>query len=206
MTDSQATRLQKGSIVVIATGGAPQEIVFQYNPASVRRSLSPRVVGGEPGGHSETVRFTGAPTETFSFQLELEGLAELSTKPQTQAAASKGVFPQLYALESLVYPELATMESAARSLALGTLEIAPAVTPLILIVWGPNRVAPVTITAIEVVEQIFDADLNPLRATVDVSARVLSYSDVTTTNPAYSRFVTYQQGKATLAKIAFSSS
>ncbi|WP_437972153.1 hypothetical protein WMF04_23925 [Sorangium sp. So ce260] len=191
-------RLTKGSLVSIDSTGAQTEIPFQYNPASIRRSLQQRTVGGEAGGHSEVVRFTGAPTETFTMQIEIEGLAPSDEAPNQQLS-SQGVFPNLYALEVLMYPDLPAIQSASQALASGALEITPAVVPLILLVLGPQRVAPVIIASYEVVEQLFNSNLTPLRATVDLSLRVLSYSDVVTSSPAYSRFVTYQKSKQSMA-------
>jgi hypothetical protein len=197
-----AGNLTKGSLVRIdPTNGAQTEIPFQYNPASIRRGIEPRTVGGEPGGHSEVQRFTTAPVETYSLQIEIEGLAPADESPNKQIAKD-GVFPNLYALETLMYPDLSSVQSATQALASGTLEIAPALTPLVLLVLGPQRVAPVTLTKYEVVEQLFDPNLIPLRATVDLTVRVLSYSDMVSTSPAYSYFITYQQGKQNLAKAA----
>lgn len=199
MSNPTSARLTKGSLVRIdPTSGQKTEIPFQYNPSSIRRTIQPRQVGGEPGGHSEVQRFTGAPVETFSLQIEIEGLAPADESPNKQLA-SDGVFPNLYALETLMYPDLNSAQSATKALASGALEIAPAVTPLVLLVLGPQRVAPITLSSYEVVEQLFAPNLTPLRATVDLSVRVLSYSDVVSTSPAYSYFVTYQRGKQNLA-------
>jgi hypothetical protein len=190
----------KGSLVAIdGTSGAQTEIPFQYNPASIRRTIQPRMVGGEPAGHSEVIRFTAAPNETFSIQIEIEGLASADEAPNQQLA-TQGVFPNLYALEILMYPDLASIQSATQALASGALEIAPAVVPMVLLVLGPQRVVPVVITGYEVVEQFFSPTLTPLRATVDLTLRVLTYNDVVSSSPAYSRFITYQQSKQTMAK------
>jgi hypothetical protein len=194
-----AGTLTKGSIVKIDSSGQQSEIPFQYNPASIRRSLQQRTVGGEAGGHSEVVRFTGAPTETFSMQIEIEGLAAADEAPNKQLA-TLGVFPNLYALEILMYPDLASVQSANQALASGTLEVTPALVPLILLVLGSQRVVPVTIASYEVVEQLFAPNLTPLRAVVDLSVRALSYSDVVTSSAAYSRFIAYQKGKQTMSQ------
>jgi hypothetical protein len=191
-------KLVKGSLIRIDSTGQQTEIPFQYNPASIRRSLQQRTVGGEPGGHSEVIRFTGAPTETFTLQIEIEGLAPSNESPN-KSLASKGVFPNLYALEILMYPDLDSIQSASQALSSGALEIAPAVVPLILLVLGPQRVVPVMVAGYEVVEQLFSPDLNPLRATVDLTLRVITYSDVVSSSPAYSRFVTYQKSKQTMS-------
>jgi hypothetical protein len=194
---SNGARL-KGAIVKIASSGAQTEIPFQYNPASIRRALQPRTVGGEPGGHSEVMRFTLAPTESFTLQIEIEGLAPSDESPN-QNLATQGLFPNLYALEMLMYPDLDAISSTSQSLASGGLEIAPAVVPLLLLVLGPQRVVPVLIESYEVVEQLFGPNLCPLRATVDLTLRVISYSEVTTSNPAYSRFVNYQKSKQSMS-------
>ncbi|MFG3701380.1 hypothetical protein ACGF5C_26235 [Micromonospora sp. NPDC047620] len=58
----------------------------------------------------------------------------------------------------------------------GAIEILPAQGPLTLLVWGPGRALPVRIEGISIVEQAFDPELFPTRASVDLSARVLSYA------------------------------
>lgn len=202
MSNPTASRLLKGSLVRIdPTSGSKTEIPFQYNPASIRRDIAPRTVGGEPGGHSEVQRFTTAPVETFDLQIEIEGLAPADESPNKKLA-SNGVFPSLYAIETLMYPDLSSVQSAAQALSTGALEIAPAVTPLVLLVLGKQRVVPVTITKYGVVEQLFGPTLAPLRATIDLSVRVLSYSDMVSSSKAYSYFVTYQRGKQTFAEDA----
>ena len=188
----------KGSIVRIDTSGPQIDLPFQYNPASIRRSLRQNTVGGESGGHSEVMRFTLAPTETFTLQIEIDGLAPPERSPNPRLATD-GIFPNLYALELLMYPDLDSVRTASQALAGGALEVAPAVVPLILLVLGPQRVVPVAIESYEVVEQIFGPNLSPLRATVDLNLRAVSYSDVVTSNPAYSRFTSYQRGKQALS-------
>ena len=52
---------------------------------------------------------------------------------------------------------------------------------------------PVRLQQLSITEQAFDATFNPIRAAVDVTLQVLSYSDVLPSNPAYRQFVSYQQ-------------
>jgi len=193
------TATLKGAIVKVAANGQQTELPFQYNPASIRRSIRQRTVGGEPGGHSEQMRFTLAPTETFTLQIEIEGLAPADSSPN-QNLATQGIFPRLYSLETLMYPDLDAISTASRALAGGALEVAPVVVPLLLLVLGPQRVAPVVIESYDVVEQIFGPNLAPLRAAVDLTLRVLSYSDVVASNAAYSRFVAYQTSKQNMGQ------
>jgi hypothetical protein len=72
--------------------------------------------------------------------------------------------------------------------ALGTLEIAAPQAPLTLFVWGVKRVLPVQLSGFTIEEEAYDVNLNPIRASATLSLRVLSYSDLRMTNPAYYLF------------------
>ena len=191
--------IQSGAIIRIDPGKSPQAIYFQYNPASVRRTLEPQMVGGQPGGHSGAVRFTGAPNETFSLDIEIEGYDGLATPLQQQSLGSNGVYPAMYALEALLYPPVDQVTASTQRLAQGTLDVAPIEAPTVLLVWGKSRVVPVVVTSYSVTEEAFDPQLNPLRASVSLTVRVLSYSDVKPNSQAYTRFISYQTGKEQLA-------
>ena len=190
--------LQKGALVTVdALNPPPQTIAFQYNPDSLRRTLQPQVVGGEQNDRSQMVRFSGAPIETFTLEIELDSVDLSGVADVT--VASDGVLPTLYALELLAYPTSSSVNAAAGELSSGEMEIAPAAAPLTLFVFGGRRVVPVRITQYDIVEQAFDQQLTPIRATVSLTMRALSYSDLATTAPGYSQFMVYQQTKESLA-------
>ena len=199
MTDPSPNRARAALVKIDPAGGPSTSIPFQYNPDTLRRSLQPSTVGGQPGGHSETVRFTGAPVEIITLNVELEGFDDLPTPAQNTAAQTDGVYPLLYALETLIYPPSAQIQQATQMLNSGSMEIAPILTPPVLFVWGANRVAPVTVQSMEIVEQAFDAQLSPLRAVVSLTLRVVSSSDIVSSSPVYGQYIQYQQGKETLA-------
>lgn len=201
MTDTTATpNRAKAALVKIDPAGGPSvSIPFQYNPDSLRRSLQPTTVGGQPGGHSETVRFTGAPTEIITLNVELEGFDDLPSPAQNTAATTEGVYPLLYVLETLIYPPSAQIQQVTQQLSSGVMEIAAILAPPVLFVWGANRVAPVVVQSMEITEQAFDTQLSPLRAVVALTLRVVSYSDIISTSAVYGQYIQYQQGKETLA-------
>jgi hypothetical protein len=60
-------------------------------------------------------------------------------------------------------------------------------------------VVPVKILTYAVTEEAFDGDLNPIRASVQLSMQVLSYTDVAPGDPAYPLFMAYQAAKESLA-------
>ena len=181
-------KLTSGSIVV-AGPGSPI-IRFQYNPEQLTRRLEPQMVGGQ-GEHSYGVRFTGAPKETIEMQLRFDAIDGLASG--NAVAARLGIANRLAQLELLAYPDLESVKQRQTLLDSGSIEIIPEFAPLTLLVLGSNRSMPVKIESMSITEQMFDTDLNPIRATVDVSFHVLSYSDVLPSNPAYGQFVTYQQ-------------
>jgi hypothetical protein len=73
---------------------------------------------------------------------------------------------------------------------------------LTLFVWGPNRVTPVRLTGIEISEEQFDPRLNPIRAKVTLSMRVLNVNDVGFLTPAGAMYMAYQMSKESLAQQA----
>lgn len=194
---STPSRLQKGALVTVSSTGQQASIPFQYNPDTLRRTLTPQLVGGQQNDRSQMVRFSGAPVETISVEVELDYVDASNMADAT--VASLGVYPLLSALEVLAYVPSATVQSNASLLAMGTLEVAPTPAPLTLFVWGQQRVVPVSIQSYGITEQAFDNYLTPIRAVVQLELRVLSDSDLATSNPGYSQYMVYQKNKETLA-------
>jgi hypothetical protein len=205
VTGSTGSRDRATLVKVDPNGGPSLSIAFQYNPDTLKRTLQPSMAGGQTGGHSEAVRFSGAPVEMISLNAELEGYDSLPSPQQNQDATSSGIFPLMYALETLIYPPSDQVQRAADLLAQGTIEVAPILAAPMLLVMGQNRVTPVTVQGLEIVEQAYDAQLNPLRAVVTLTLRVISASDVATSNPIFSQYMQYQKGKESLAASAFGS-
>lgn len=190
--------VQRGAL--ISTGGdlpAPVVIAFQYNPASLRRTLSPQMAGGEENERSEAVRFTGAPVQTIAAEIELDATDALNVGDRT--AETAGVLPQLSQLELLAYPVLSAVQRNQQALSQGAMEVAPLTAPRCLFVWGSKRVLPVRLTSFEITEEMFDRWLRPIRVTVVLNMRVLNYSDLDASNSEYHDFTVYQQNLAAFA-------
>ena len=114
-------------------------------------------------------------------------------------AMSVGIAPQLAAIELLVYPSSAILIANEVLSLVGTIEILPMSSNLTLFAWGPNRVTPVRLTGIEIAEEMFDPNLNPIRAKVTLSMRVLNVNDVGFLTPAGAMYMAYQMSKESLA-------
>lgn len=102
----------------------------------------------------------------------------------------------------LLYPSTAQVVENAALLAAGTIEIVPPESPLAVLVWGPGRAVPVRIQTLSITEQAFTPDLFPTRASVDLSAQVLSYDDLPVGSPGYALFLVHQIMKEAMAIVA----
>jgi hypothetical protein len=198
-------RLMKGAIIGLDPANPLASIVvFQYNPDTLTRRLEPRTMGGTEGDKSEALRLTGPPKETITVSIEVDASDQLEiANPITVAS---GLNPPLAALEMLLYPKSATVLANAALAQLGNIEIIPPEAPMTLFVWGPSRVLPVRITSFGITEEAFDTALNPIRAKVELSLYVLSYSDLKVTHPGYNLFMAYQIAKEVMATMNMSGS
>ncbi|MEJ2862569.1 hypothetical protein [Actinomycetospora flava] len=195
-------RTLRGAIISVAsTDPVPRVVTFQFNPDRVTRSLSPRsapaAAAAAPG---DAMRSPGAPVESISMTVEVDAADQLESGDPV--AATVGIAPQLAALEMLLYPSTAQVVASSALLLAGTIEILPPEAPLTVLAWGPTRVVPVRLTGLSVTEEAFDQALNPIRASVALSAQTLSYHDLQITDAGYSLFVAHQVIKETLASTA----
>ncbi|MFI0975405.1 hypothetical protein ACH4SP_00075 [Streptomyces sp. NPDC021093] len=179
-------------------------VVFQYNPDEMTRTLSAQAAGGGGGGaRSEALRLSGAPVEEINLSVEIDATDRLAAGDPL--AAALGVHPQLSALEMLLYPRSAHVVANTALAFLGTIELIPPEAPLTLLVWGVRRVVPVRLVRFSVTEQAYDPELNPTRAQVALGLRVLSYNDLSVTDPGYYVFLAHQVSKEVLASIGSAS-
>jgi hypothetical protein len=177
-------------------------IVLQYNPDTLSRTLQVLGAGAESGDRVDVLRLKGAPVETIKLEAEIDAADQLEQPDTFPVTAQLGIYPQLAALEDCVYPDSATVQANIDRAAYGTLEIIPSETPLALFIWGTQRVLPVRITELSVTEEAFSPELNPLRARVSLTLRVLATNDVPRGHRAASLFMAYHQAKERLAASA----
>ncbi len=191
--------LMKGAILVLEpnTGIPLNTINLQYNPESIRRSLQPQSVGDQPD-RTEVLRLKGPPIENIHCDVEI--VATVQVAAQNAARMRFGIAPLLSTLELLVYPASAVLIANEVLSLVGTIEILPMSSNLTLFAWGANRVSPVRLTGIEITEEAFDPQLNPIRAKVSLAMRVLNVNDVGFLTPAGALYMAYQMGKEAMAQ------
>jgi hypothetical protein len=191
----------KGGIVLVhpVTGSVLNTIPLQYNPDTLSRSLQIRSVT-DSGNQFEALRLIGPPVETIKLEAEMDATDQLEFPDQNPTVAQFGLHARLAALEIITYPDSAQLQANNRLAQSGTLEIAPAQSPLTLFIWSKNRVLPVRLTEFTITEEAFDPALNPIRARVSLGMRVMSVNDLPFEHKGGSLFMAYQQQKESLAK------
>lgn len=199
-TFPRAPKLLKGAIVAIEPlSPLASVIIFQYNPKQLSRQVQARTAGQE-GAQAEALRLAGPPTETITIsELDLDAADQL--EKGDPIAQSMGIYPQLSALEMLLYPKSSTVIANTVLMAAGTIEVIQPEAPLTLFIWGIKRVLPVRLTGFTINEVQYDPQLNPTVANLNLTMNVLSYNDFPVTHPGYYLFLSHQVVKETMAVI-----
>jgi hypothetical protein len=186
----------------------PNIIVFQYNPESITRSLSPYDPKGTEGLTADDLKTKSLedrqkaamaqpfdPAETFTLNLLIDATDHLETPDQFphQITVVTGVADRLAALEMLLYPAKDSLlggllKTAGASLSMfgtdktKTPEPRKAVATT-LFVWGPGRIVPVRLTSFSVEEVQYNQLLYPHRAKVAVGMRVVTSDEIRLIQP-----------------------
>jgi hypothetical protein len=179
---SNQPHLLRGALVDSNVIALPPLIVpFQFNPETVQRRRSAAVhdTPARQGRPQDTPRkealgqtqTTMVPPETLSMDIRLDATDALERGDAV--AGQFGVLPALSALEMMIIPR-------ASSLFAGLLHLSAdfgfgkrEATPVLIFVWGRQRIYPVRLTELSINEQEFNPSLNPTRVTVTVSMQVL---------------------------------
>lgn len=199
-------RLLKGGLVLLDPifNRVLRIIALQYNPENLSRTL--QVQGVQEGGaRSQALRLTGPPQETYTLEAVIDAADQMEHPDANQAIGQYGILPQLAALEAILYPPSSRLIANNILASVGTLEIIPAEVPLTVFVWSQNRVLPVRLTEFSVTEEAFDPALNPLRAKVNLSLRVLTVNDLGFDNRGGDLYMDHHKQIERLASLSRSS-
>ncbi|MFZ4506493.1 MAG: hypothetical protein ACOYON_02205 [Fimbriimonas sp.] len=164
-------------------------VIFQYNPDTLTRSIRPHY-SEENAAKSEILRLSGAPDEQIRVEIDIDATDQLGEGDELSKAL--GITPQLSALELLAYPKSPFVIANTIALAAGMIEVVPTTGPFTLFVWGPKRVLPVRVNELSITEEMYDPQLNPIRAKASLTLKVLSYNDLPVTHPGYYVYLAHQ--------------
>lgn len=183
----------KGAFFVYADpNSAPKKIIFQYNPTSIQRTLVPQALLESGTTGPDPYRVKGQPIETITFDIEVDATDQLEHPDRNPTAAAMGTYPQLAALESIMFPQTAVATNAAYF-----------DTPYTVFLWGSKRVVPVLLTNYTVVEEAFDPNLNPIRAKANITLRVLTAEDLPPGHPGGKLYLDYLKTLEAMATLAY---
>jgi hypothetical protein len=174
-------RLLKGALVDAEQLAVPPLIVpFQFNPETLSRRRSvylpaPSSRRGRedslPADLSLEVQDTVVEPETISMDIRLDATDALER--DDPVAVEFGVLPALSALELMITPRSETplggLLGAGVDFGFGDRQV----TPVVIFVWGRQRLFPVRMTQMDIEEVEYNANLSPTRVTVGLSMQVL---------------------------------
>jgi hypothetical protein len=191
----------KGALISFLPTGAlgvtslPNVIVFQINPETMTHAWTEPAAPPPPTNKkvaADPLAAVGVPGETFSFTLSLDAVEEMADTNDNPVAAEvasvSGVYTRLAALEMLQYPMgsitagllgsvSASISASGIGLSVslsGSKNVPASQVPVVLFVWGAQRIVPVRVTALSTLEKRFDEALNPIQADVSITLRVLT--------------------------------
>jgi hypothetical protein len=178
----RSPKLLKGALIKLSEeflGPVPNIIVFQYNPETITRSLTPwQPTTSEGQGEAPSATDTAQPYdpgESFDLTLELDAADALEEPESHPVAVISGVADRIAALEMLLYPAGASLLGEAFAGLGGLFDAVPRESvPIVMLVWGPGRIVPVRLKTFKVEEEAFSPSLYPVRATVTVGLQVLT--------------------------------
>lgn len=175
-----AAKVVRGGVVLLdpQTGRALSTIPFQYNPDTLTRTVQPQGIGAEPGDRLEALRLRAPAHETYKLEAEFDAADLLDRPEEHPTELAHGLLPVLSALVVGLSPTVGQLLAEDLVASLGIIEVAPVEAPLTVLVLGRSRVLPVRITDLTITEEAFDTALQPLRAKVSLSARVLTVDDL----------------------------
>lgn len=179
MTFPGSPRVVHGGLVLVdpSTLAVDRIIRLQYNPGQLTRKLEMQSAG-DSGDRVEALRLVGPPVETLDLETEIDAADQVGRSDRVQDLPPDGIHPELAALETVIYPSAQQLATHRQLLQQGAYEIAPVEAPLTIFVWGQRRQLAVRITQFSVTEEFFDPKLNPIRAKVHLSMRVLRPDDL----------------------------
>ncbi len=173
-------------------GVIPNVIVFQINPETISHAWSEATSAiGQTTSNGRTISdplaVSGVPGETFSFTLVMDAndeIADIGTNPIAGGlATASGAYIHLAALEMLQYPmasasallgQVSAALSSPGAVDTPSTSVPASQVPVVLFVWGPQRIVPVRVTQLTITEKLYDALLNPVQAEAQITLSVLT--------------------------------
>ena len=178
--------INRGTLILLAPNAKDANIsstnvyfTFQYNPEKLIHTLN-QVQSNVVANTTNDPQ--GTPSEYFNLTFELDSVDSDATS-QNQSLAGLGLHPALAMLELMMQPQVVGKLSSM---------------PIVVFKWGAKRAAAVRVVSMSVEEKSFDITLNPTRATVSLTLRVLDAAEINSNPGARNVYSSHQNTQASL--------
>ena len=155
---------------------------FQYNPEKLNHTINQPSLDPATQNRNQQASLT----EFFNLSFDLDSI-DIDASAQGQISNDFGLHPALAMLQLMTKPQ--TIGSGKPSL------------PIVVFKWGAKRSVAAQIVSLFVEEKAFDLTLNPTRATVNLTLRVLDDSDVLGNQAARKVVAAHEETKKGLVEV-----
>jgi hypothetical protein len=188
---TRSPKVQKGALVQLVEGigiPTPNVVPFQYNPATVKRTLepwNPQEVTTTKEEQKSPQSQPHDPVEKITLDIELDASDQL--EDDDPIADQFGVADRIAALEVMLFAQQTPLGQLLASVAQGVnavgkalgvnINIQPVANPTVaitLLVLGAGRIVPIRITGYSIEEQLFLPSLYAIQAKVSLAMNVLT--------------------------------
>jgi hypothetical protein len=177
--------INRGTLILLAPNAKDASIsqqniffAFQYNPDKLLHTFNQAL----PSTPASTSDPQAALTEFFNLNFELDSI-DLDPQSQNQTATNLGIHPALAMLEFMSQPQIVGNQK---------------LLPIVVFKWGQNRSVAVRLVSMSVEELSFDVILNPTRAMVSLTLKVLDAQEVSGNAGAKNVWSNHQSVRANL--------
>ncbi len=207
MSNSQSSpKILKGAFIAFYPNEPkPRTIIFQLNPEPVKRSIVPPQTKRKFSGFQDV-------REHISFVLTVDKQMSDNFFVHNKEGISHGVLPFLSSIELLAYPINAISKESTLSNNSGLFAKLNYFTkffrrnrsntmPFVGLLLGEQRIIPIKIQSIHIVEQAFDSSLYPIRASVEIVMETLTEQESKRHPSINEMYNNYHRLKAMLANV-----
>ena len=179
--------INKGTLILLAPNAKDASVssknvffAFQYNPEKLLHTFNQAATSTLGANISADPQ--GTPTELFNLTFDLDSL-DSDAPSQNQSSASLGLHPALAMLELMMQSQVIDKQTSM---------------PIVVFKWGAKRSVAVRFVSMSIEEKSFDVTLNPTRATVSLTLRVLDAAEINNNPGARDVCLSHQSVRATL--------
>jgi hypothetical protein len=179
--------INRGTLILLGPNATDASIstknvffTFQYNPEKLLHTFNQTLPSASGVNTSLDLQVT--PSEVFYLTFELDSI-DIESSSQNQSLSDLGLHPALAMLELMMQPQMVGKQTFL---------------PIVIFKWGAKRSIAVRIVSMSVEEKSFDITLNPTRASVSLSLRVLDATEINSNPGARNVYSSHQNVQTTL--------